>query len=121
MTLFTLSGASLWRSRTRTVVARAAAYAGAGPFMLLIVLAAVMLVAALSAVTLVAQQRDPQSSQPPEGGRFRFKTAVDLINVSATVTDASERFVTGLRRRISSCSRTSASSRSRISAMNACR
>ena len=93
--------------------------------MLLIVLAAVMLVAALSAVTLVAEQRDPQcerprdpqreprespprdrrrasrrpqSSQPPEGGRFRFKTAVDLINVSATVTDSSERFVTGLRR-----------------------
>jgi VWFA-related protein len=93
--------------------------------MLLIVLAAVLLVAALSAVTLVAEQRDPrgsdpqsrepqsretqprepqprdqssQSSQPPEGGRFRFKTAVDLINVSATVTDSSERFVTGLRK-----------------------
>ena len=112
------------RSRTRTAAARAAAYAAASPFMLLIVLAAVMLVAALSAVTLVAEQRDPQrgdpqsrepqsrepqsrnqprisrpqSSQPPEGGRFRFKTAVDLINVSATVTDASERFVTGLRK-----------------------
>jgi VWFA-related protein len=124
MTLFSFSGASLSRSRTRTAAARAAAYAGASPFTLLIVLAAVLLVAALSAVTLVAEQRDPQrgdpqsrepqsreslprdrdrdqssqSSQPPEGGRFRFKTAVDLINVSATVTDSSERFVTGLRR-----------------------
>ena len=38
------------------------------------------------------------SSQPPEGGRFRFKTSAELINVSATVTDSSERFVTGLRR-----------------------
>ena len=112
------------RTRSRAYVDHArGAYAAASPFMLLIVLAAVLLVAALSAVTLVADQRDPQSrepqsrepqpretqpraaslsspqsSQPPEGGRFRFKTAVDLINVSATVTDASERFVTGLRK-----------------------
>jgi Ca-activated chloride channel homolog len=107
-------------TQARTGAARrttgAAVLGAASPFMLLIVLAAVMLVAALSAVTLIAEQRDPQrdpqrepressprepssqASQPPEGGRFRFKTAVDLINVSATVTDASERFVTGLRR-----------------------
>jgi Ca-activated chloride channel family protein len=127
MTQVSISAASAGasRSRTRTVVANAAAYAAASPFMLLIVFAAVLLVAALSAVTLVAEQRDPQrsdpqrsdpqsretqprepqprdqssqSSQPPEGGRFRFKTAVDLINVSATVTDSSERFVTGLRK-----------------------
>ena len=45
------------------------------------------------------RERDqPQSSQPPEGGRFRFKTSAELINVSATVTDSSERFVTGLRK-----------------------
>jgi Ca-activated chloride channel homolog len=126
MTLFSISGADISRSRARTVAASAAAYAAASPFTLLVVLAAVMLVAALSAVTLVADQRYPQSrepqsretqpreaqpretqprdqspqssSQPPEGGRFRFKTAVDLINVSATVTDSSERFVTGLRK-----------------------
>jgi Ca-activated chloride channel homolog len=112
-------------SRTRTAARDVAGFAAASPFMVLIVLAAVLLVAALSAVTLVADQRDPrwrdsqsrepqsretqprepqprepssQSSQPPEGGRFRFKTAVDLINVSATVTDSSERFVTGLRK-----------------------
>jgi VWFA-related protein len=120
--------ASRWyaRSRTRTAAARAAGYAAASPFLLLIVLAAVLLVAALSAVTLVAEQRDPQrydpparetqsreplprdrdqrdrdqssQSQPPEGGRFRFKTSAELINVSATVTDVSERFVTGLRK-----------------------
>jgi Ca-activated chloride channel family protein len=115
------------RSRTRTAAARAAGYAAASPFLLLIVLAAVLLVAALSAVTLVAEQRDPQrydpparetqsreplprdrdqrdrdqssqSQPPPEGGRFRFKTSAELINVSATVTDVSERFVTGLRK-----------------------
>lgn len=113
MTLLSLSAAS--RSRTRAVGARAAAYAAASPFMLLIVLAAVLLVATLSAVTLVAEQRDPQrgdpqsretqprdpqprEGQPPSGGRFRFKTSAELINVSATVTDSSERFVTGLRR-----------------------
>jgi Mg-chelatase subunit ChlD len=118
MTLFSLASRTRV-SRTRTALA---AYAAASPFMLLIVLAAVLLVAALSAVTLVADQRYPQSrdpqqrepqqrepqqreeqpreqsAQPPEGGRFRFKTAVDLINVSATVTDSSERFVTGLRK-----------------------
>jgi Ca-activated chloride channel homolog len=114
MTMFSVSATA---ASSRTAVVRAAAYAGASPFMLLILLAAMMLVAALSAVTLVAEQRepqrsdpqsraplprdrdrDPQSSQPPEGGRFRFKTSAELINVSATVTDSSERFVTGLRR-----------------------
>jgi Ca-activated chloride channel homolog len=124
MTPFSISAtAASSRSRTRTAAARALAYAGASPFMLLVVLAAVLLVAALSAVTLVAEQRDPQwresqsrepqsreaqprepqprerdQSQQPEGGRFRFKTSAELINVSATVTDSSERFVTGLRR-----------------------
>jgi VWFA-related protein len=92
--LSAIAGASS-RSRARTAAARA--YAAASPFMLLIVLAAVLLVAALSAVTLVAQQREPQG-QPPEGGRFRFKTSAELINVSATVTDSYERFVTGLRK-----------------------
>jgi Ca-activated chloride channel family protein len=119
MTPFSISAtAASSRSRTRTAAARLLAYAGASPFMLLVVLAAVLLVAALSAVTLVADQRDSQrrdsqsrepqprepqpreqeQSQPPSSGRFRFKTSAELINVSATVTDSSERFVTGLRR-----------------------
>jgi Ca-activated chloride channel family protein len=125
MTVFSFSAISARfpRSRRRAAMARAAAYAAASPFMLLVVLAAVLLVAALSAVTLVAEQSYPQrgdpqrgdpqsreplprerdrdrdqSSQQPEGGRFRFKTSAELINVSATVTDSSERFVTGLRR-----------------------
>lgn len=41
----------------------------------------------------------PSGQQPTqEDGRFRFRTGVELINVTATVTDASGRFVPGLRR-----------------------
>jgi VWFA-related protein len=38
----------------------------------------------------------PRTEQPQEPGGFRFRAGVDLINVSATVTDASGRFVPGL-------------------------
>jgi VWFA-related protein len=41
--------------------------------------------------TLVAQQ-------PQERESFRFRTGVDLINVTATVTDGGGRFVSGLRK-----------------------
>jgi Ca-activated chloride channel family protein len=51
--------------------------------------AAALLVAAAGAV-LGAQQKD----QEPQG--FRFRTGVELVNVTATVTDASGRFVSGL-------------------------
>jgi VWFA-related protein len=44
---------------------------------------------AVASVTLVAQE-------PSQG--FRFRSAVELINVTATVTDASGRFVSGLDR-----------------------
>jgi VWFA-related protein len=40
--------------------------------------------------------RDPQ--ERPTGQGFSFKTGVELINVTATVTDANGRFVSGLRR-----------------------
>lgn len=54
-------------------------------------LAAAAVVAGLAAsATLVAQQ----SSQ----GSFRFRSAVELINVTATVTDRAGRFVSGLQR-----------------------
>src|ERR671932_443074 len=45
---------------------------------------------ALVVVTLEGQQQTDQSG-------FRFKSGVELINVTATVTDASGRFVSGLR------------------------
>jgi VWFA-related protein len=51
-----------------------------------------------------AQQSAPQqpSSQaptaPPDQGAFKFRTGVELINVNATVTDQSGRFVSGLAR-----------------------
>jgi len=46
---------------------------------------------AVAVVTATGQQReDPQV--------FRFKTGIELINVTATVTDGSGRFVSGLRK-----------------------
>ena len=57
-----------------------------------------MLLAVVTGVAApFAQQRQ---APPPEQEResFRFRTAVELINVNATVTDTSGRFVSGLRR-----------------------
>ena len=51
-------------------------------------------VAAAAAVVAHGQQPPPQEGQ--ESG-FRFKSGVELINVTATVSDASGRFVSGLR------------------------
>jgi Ca-activated chloride channel family protein len=55
--------------------------------------------AAAAAVFLAASAflgaQQPQSGQ--DGQAFRFRTGVDLVNVTATVTDASGRFVSGLR------------------------
>jgi len=63
-------------------------------------LALVALVAAASSGVLAQSQAPPPQSPPTEKGQdqggFRFRTGVDLINVSATVTDASGRFVPGL-------------------------
>jgi Ca-activated chloride channel homolog len=47
-------------------------------------------VVALAAATVQGQQQD--------GGSFRFKTGVQLINVTASVSDASGRFVRGLEK-----------------------
>ena len=44
--------------------------------------------------TVDAQQQDPRQDQPS----FRFRSAVELINVTATVTDSRGRFVPGLRK-----------------------
>ena len=64
--------------------------AKAGPYVLLAV--------ALLSVSLRGQQQPPpQSGQNPEAG-FRFKSGVELINVTATVIDSNGRFVSGLRK-----------------------
>jgi VWFA-related protein len=53
---------------------------------------------ALLAIGLAAAAT-PRAQQPPERAEdsFRFKSGVELINVTATVSDASGRFVSGLR------------------------
>jgi Ca-activated chloride channel family protein len=54
-------------------------------------------VAAIAALTVVSAQTvsRPQGAQETPG--FRFKSGVELINVTATVTDANGRFVPGLQ------------------------
>jgi VWFA-related protein len=53
----------------------------------------------LSAGVLLHAQAPPQGAPPPQQSdpqSFRFRTGVELINVNATVTDQSGRFVPGL-------------------------
>ena|SRR5438094_885181 len=57
------------------------------------------LLVAVAIATVSAQGQPPpptQSGQNPDAG-FRFKSGVELINVTATVIDANGRFVSGLR------------------------
>lgn len=66
-------------------------------------LAAVAMAVVLMTSAASAQngQQDQQQQQPPANGEqqaFRFKTGVELINVTATVTDENGRFVSGLRK-----------------------
>jgi VWFA-related protein len=56
----------------------------------------VPLVACLVAAGSVLVARSGAPPQEPQG--FKFKTGVDLVNVTATVTDSSGRFVSGLSR-----------------------
>jgi len=49
-------------------------------------------------VVLGAQQQPPINDQGPLDDRFKFKSRVDLVNVTATVSDASGRFVSGLQK-----------------------
>src|SRR3954447_11296680 len=62
---------------------------------------AALLAAASTGVLAQSQAPLPQQPPPPEKGDdqggFRFRAGVDLINVSATVTDAAGRFVPALR------------------------
>ena len=59
-------------------------------------LSAAVIALGLAVASLGAQQ---DGGRPPdENGAFRFKSGVELINVTATVSDASGRFVPGLRK-----------------------
>jgi len=56
--------------------------------------------AAFAALAVASVRGQTQSGQPPSGGgdqTFKFKSGVELVNVTATVTDANGRFVPGLR------------------------
>jgi Ca-activated chloride channel homolog len=54
--------------------------------------------AALLAAGFLAVTNTPAAQQQDTGSGLRFRSAVELINVTATVTDQSGRFVSGLRR-----------------------
>ena len=56
-------------------------------------LATIAALAAAAVVSLTAQQAPAQDDKE----RFKFRSAVELVNVTTTVTDASGRFVRGLR------------------------
>src|SRR4029453_6904065 len=58
-------------------------------------IAVIPLVVATAFSTLVAQQ-PREAQQGPQS--FRFRTGVELINVNATVTDSTGRFVSGLNK-----------------------
>ncbi len=49
------------------------------------------------AVSLHGQQPTPAPGSPGQEGSFRFRSGVELINVTATVSDVNGRFVAGLR------------------------
>ena len=77
-------------------------------------LAATALVLAVAAVRA-------QNAEPPSDSGVRFKSGVELINVTATVSDASGRFVPGLRQDDFLVYEDDSRSRSRSSAPSACR
>ena len=56
----------------------------------------VVAAAAASALTVTTFAQEPAGQQ--DGGGFRFRTGVELINVAVTVSDATGRYVTGLTR-----------------------
>jgi VWFA-related protein len=52
----------------------------------------------LGSVALMVTLPSAQQAPPPQDPAFRFRTGVELVNVNATVTDHSGRFVPGLTR-----------------------
>src|SRR5689334_23135697 len=57
-------------------------------------LVAAALATLIAVASLAAQSPQSPSSPPPDG--FKFKSGVELVNVTATVTDRDGRFVPGL-------------------------
>lgn len=57
----------------------------------------IALVVAATAVSLHGQQPTAAGRAPEQDGSFRFRSGVELINVTATVSDLQGRFVAGLR------------------------
>lgn len=57
-----------------------------------------LLTATLAATVLAGTLLAASSQDQQTGERFRFRTGVELINVTVTVTDGNGRFVSGLRR-----------------------
>jgi Ca-activated chloride channel family protein len=53
--------------------------------------------AALALLVVSISGQQPAPEQAPQDPGFRFKSGVELVNVTATVSDASGRFVSGLR------------------------
>src|SRR3979409_57892 len=53
---------------------------------------------ALLAISVHGQQQPPAPKSADQDNGFRFKSGVELINVTATVSDSSGRFVPGLRK-----------------------
>ncbi len=62
-----------------------------------IALSVIVAASAALVVSLHAQQPAGQDRPSNQDDGFRFKSGVDLVNVTATVSDASGRFVPGLR------------------------
>jgi Ca-activated chloride channel family protein len=58
----------------------------------------VLTVAALAAAAVALSAQQAQQAQKPQEPGFSFRTGVELINVTVTVTDSNGRFVPGLRR-----------------------
>ena len=57
----------------------------------------VAILLALTAITTVSAQERQQDRQGSDRESFRFRSGVELINVTATVSDGRGRFVSGLR------------------------
>ena len=55
------------------------------------------LAVAVTAVSLHGQQPASAGRAPEQDGNFRFRSGIELINVTATVSDLQGRFVAGLR------------------------
>jgi hypothetical protein len=55
-----------------------------------------LLASAVSAALIAAGVAAMRAQERPEGNGFSFRTGVELINVTATVTDENGRFVSSL-------------------------